>query len=183
MSKSKVGEDVYKKVEKVNAELFVLTYGSIVAQLCRDMNYEYVNEELEKMGYNIGIRLIEDFLARTEWHRCVDFRETAETVAKVGFKMFLNVTPMITDWSEDDQTFTLTLDDNPLAEFVELPVEARSQLWYSNILCGVIRGALEMVQMDVEAYFIRDILRGDEHTDMKVHLKQILKEEIPAGDD
>ncbi|WBW73678.1 TRAPP I, II and III complex Rab GEF subunit Bet3 [Schizosaccharomyces osmophilus] len=183
MSKSKVGEDVYKKVEKVNAELFVLTYGSIVAQLCRDMSYEHVNEELEKMGYNIGIRLIEDFLARTEWQRCVDFRETAETVAKVGFKMFLNVTPVVTDWSEEDKTFTLTLDDNPLGEFVELPVEARSKLWYSNILCGVIRGTLEMVQMDVDAYFVHDILRGDEHTNLKVHLKQILKEEIPAGDD
>jgi hypothetical protein len=36
------------------------------------------------------------------------------------------------------------LSDNPLAEFVELPDEYRS-LRYSNLLPGVIRGALEMV--------------------------------------
>ena len=34
--------------------------------------------------------------------------------------------------------------DNPLADFVELPTEYKD-LKYSNILCGVIRGALESV--------------------------------------
>lgn len=38
-------------------------------------------------------------------------------------------------------------DENPLADFVELPDDGRAQdeLWFSNILCGVLRGALEMV--------------------------------------
>lgn len=36
------------------------------------------------------------------------------------------------------------LPDNPLADFVELP-PAYGELRYSNLLCGVIRGALEMV--------------------------------------
>jgi hypothetical protein len=36
------------------------------------------------------------------------------------------------------------LEDNPLTDFVELP-EQLSALKYSNLLCGVIRGALEMV--------------------------------------
>ena len=32
-------------------------------------------------------------------------------------------------------------------DFVELPDDGRAQdeLWYSNILCGILRGALEMV--------------------------------------
>lgn len=127
--------------------------------------------------------MIEDFLAKTEWPRCADFRETGETVAKVGFKVFLNFSPIISSVSDDGNTFVLTLDDNPLAEFVELPADARQKLWYSNILCGVIRGALEMLQMDVDAVFLRDILRGDEHTEIRVHLKRILKEEIPPGDE
>ena len=43
-------------------------------------------------------------------------------------------------------TFTLTLEENPLAEFVELPEEVlEGGLWFSNALCGVLRGALEMV--------------------------------------
>lgn len=45
------------------------------------------------------------------------------------------------------QAFSLTLDENPLAEFVELPDEAlEGGLWFSNVLCGVLRGALEMVR-------------------------------------
>jgi hypothetical protein len=42
-------------------------------------------------------------------------------------------------------------EENPLADFVELPDDGRAQeeLWYSNVLCGVVRGALEMVSLSV----------------------------------
>lgn len=46
------GEEAWKRAEKVNGELFVLTYGAIVAQLCRDCGPEGisgVNAELFKM--------------------------------------------------------------------------------------------------------------------------------------
>lgn len=36
------------------------------------------------MGYNIGLRLIEDYLAKSNtMRRCSNFRETAEMIAKV----------------------------------------------------------------------------------------------------
>lgn len=35
------------------------------------------------MGYNIGTRLIEDFLARSGLGRCSDFKEVGEVIAKV----------------------------------------------------------------------------------------------------
>ncbi|ORX62907.1 hypothetical protein DM01DRAFT_1297793, partial [Hesseltinella vesiculosa] len=46
-----IGEDVWKnKVEKINAELFTLTYGSMVVQLVKDYeDYNEVNKQLEKM--------------------------------------------------------------------------------------------------------------------------------------
>jgi hypothetical protein len=61
--------------------------------------------------------------------------------------MFLNITPTVTNWTSDNKQFSLLFEDNPLADFVELPDDGRAQdeLWYSNILCGVLRGALEMV--------------------------------------
>lgn len=53
-------------------------------QLIQDYeDYEEVNKQLEKMGYNIGTRLIEDFLAKSNLGRCSDFREVGEVVAKV----------------------------------------------------------------------------------------------------
>lgn len=73
-------------MDKVNAELVVLTYGTIVAQLCKDFDSDYieVNKQLDKMGYNIGLRLIDDYLAKSNtMRRCSNFRETAEMIARV----------------------------------------------------------------------------------------------------
>lgn len=74
------------RIDKVNSELVVLTYGTIVAQLCKDFDGDYieVNKQLDKMGYNIGLRLIEDYLAKSNtMKRCANFRETAEMISKV----------------------------------------------------------------------------------------------------
>ena len=61
-----------------------MTYGALVVQLIQDYeDYAEVNKQLDKMGYNIGTRLIEDFLARSNMGRCADFREVGEVVAKV----------------------------------------------------------------------------------------------------
>lgn len=34
-------------------------------------------------GYNIGVRLIDEFLAKSNVSRCVDLKETADVIAKV----------------------------------------------------------------------------------------------------
>ena len=63
-----------------------MTYGTIVAQLCKDFDGDYVevNKQLDKMGYNIGLRLIEDYLAKSNtMKRCSNFRETADMISKV----------------------------------------------------------------------------------------------------
>jgi hypothetical protein len=74
------------RIDKVNAELVTLTYGTIVAQLCKDFEDDYpeVNRQLDKMGYNIGLRLIEDYLAKSNtMKRCAHFRETADMISRV----------------------------------------------------------------------------------------------------
>ena len=180
MASRRHGEVAFSKVDKCNAELFSLTYGAIVTQVLKD--YEEVdatNEQLEKMGYNIGVRLIDEFLAKAGVGPCQSFAETAEVIAKVGFKMFLGVTAEVVGASSSE--FTLQLAENPLAEFVELP-EQYSSLAYSNMLCGVLRGALEMVQMRVECALTKDTLWGDEVTEIKVTLKEMIEEEYVDED-
>eukprot|EP01098_Paradermamoeba_levis_P000264 TRINITY_DN1026_c0_g1_i4.p1 TRINITY_DN1026_c0_g1~~TRINITY_DN1026_c0_g1_i4.p1 ORF type:complete len:201 (-),score=64.31 TRINITY_DN1026_c0_g1_i4:59-616(-) len=185
MSKPKDGERAFKEQEKINSELFSLTYGAIVSQLIKDFeDIEEVNSQLEKMGYNIGLRLIDEFLARSSSGRCHEFSDTAETIAKVGFKMFLGVAANVpsNSWNAERTEFNLVLDENPLTDFVELP-EIYSNLNYSNILCGVIRGALEMVQMRVECRIMKSVLKGDDVTEIRIILKERMADEIPIGDD
>ena len=63
---SKQGSKAFES-KKLVGELFTLTYGSLVSQLIKDFEKdEDVNQQLEKMGNNIGIRLVEDFMAHTQ---------------------------------------------------------------------------------------------------------------------
>ena len=90
----------------------------------------------------------------------------------------------------------MTFEENPLAEFAELPRDAKEHgLWFSNVYPGIIRGCLEMVsgmmyveanlqiQMQVEARFISDVLRGDETTEVHVRLIRVMEEEQPVNDE
>ena len=98
-------------------------------------------------------------LSQAPWDSCYPLQLTNR---QVGFKSFLNISPIVTHTAPPPPSispgrpsstqasvgasFTLTLDENPLAEFVELPEAALDGgLWFSNVLCGVLRGSLEMV--------------------------------------
>ena len=176
--------------------------------------------------------------------------------------MFLGITPTVSKWNDDNSECTLTLDENPLATFVEVPhplllhtcvsqhvadirttffsgvayfrscilqsvleihkeiiqtvvyaslssivhtITVSSQLTtdvyllrlpppaqlpashaklkFSNIICGVLRGALEMVQMRVECQFVKDALLGDATTEIRMKLCEILEDQAPPSDD
>jgi hypothetical protein len=88
--------------------------------------------------------------------------------------MFLGIAPEVASWNKDNTAFSLLLLENPLIDFVELPPRFLD-LQYCNILCGVLRGALEMVQMQVECKFVRDVLKGDEVSELRIELKGIVK--------
>lgn len=96
--------------------------------------------------------------------------------------MFLGISALVSQWSPDKKTFSLIFEENPLAEFADLP-ESCSTLWYSNMLCGVIRGSLEMVNMKVECKFVRCRLRGDDANEIRVSLNEILSEKPPVSDE
>ena len=73
-----------------------MTYGALVRHLLLDLESpEEVNKQLDKMGQNIGVRLVDDFLAKTSTTRCRNFREAAKTIAETGFKMFLGISAKV----------------------------------------------------------------------------------------
>lgn len=97
-------------------------------------------------------------------------------------RMYLNIQPTITNWAATGDEFSLIFETNPLAEFVELPSDI-GNLRYSAILCGCIRGALEMVQLEVQSWFAQDHLKGDANTEIRVKFIRRLEDAIPAGED
>lgn len=122
--------------------------------MIKDMdNVDDVSKQLERLGYNMGIRLIEDFLAKTGTGRCLDLKDTADKIQS-AFKMYLGIQPNVTNWSPSGDEFSFILDSNPLTELVELPDDIKT-LKYCNVICGAIRGALEMVQLDVQSWIIQ----------------------------
>nr|XP_010963761.1 trafficking protein particle complex subunit 3-like protein [Camelus bactrianus] len=153
---------------KINKDLFVLTYGALVAQLCKDYEKdEDVNKYLDTMGYGIGTRLIEDFLARSCVRRCHSYSEITDIIAQVAFKMYLGIIR---------NEFSLILDKNPLVENVEELPAGRSSLCYCNLLCGIIRGALEMVHLAADVTFLQDRLKGDSVTEIGITFLKKLDE-------
>jgi len=169
-------------MKKVNTDLFTLTYGSIVAQLVKDCeNAEEVNKQLDKMGYNIGLRLIEDYLAKTSSAKCHDFKDVADKIQN-AFRLYLGFAPTITNWSNANDEFSIIIDQNPLTEYVELP-DNLTNLRYCNLLSGVIRGALEMVQIEAQVWFVQDHLRGDMTTELRVKFGKKLEDALPVSED
>ena len=154
-----------------------------------------VNAQLDRIGHSIGVRCVDELLSKADVAgmglatQCQNLRDTAEVVAKIGFKMFLGVQAEVGGFSNDQRSFSIYLQDNPLSTFVELPPAGDEQqggddlrkLKYSNIYCGVIRGALEMVNLKVECNIVRDTLKGDELNEIRVELKEVLMD--GAGED
>ncbi|XP_021910036.1 trafficking protein particle complex subunit 3-like [Carica papaya] len=154
----------------------------MVRQLLTDIeDVEEVNKQLDQMGYNIGVGLVDELLSKTNISKCTNFKESAEVIAKIGFKMFLGITASVGNWDADGMSFSLVMEDNPLIDFVELP-DTYQALKYCNLLTGVVRVALEMVNMKTEVTWVHDVLQGDDAYELQVKLLKQLSEEYPYRD-
>jgi hypothetical protein len=158
-------------MEKIPAELLAITYGALVRQMFVDHNEnaEVINQQLDALGERIGVRLIEEYAARSGAPPCTNFATAAESCGRIGLKMFLGVNANVEN--AGDGLFSISFDDNPLNMFVDLPPALRGQLWYSNVLCGVVRGAMGQVGMRTEVSFVRDVLRGDDTNELRIRFK------------
>ena len=76
----------------MNNEILNLTYGCIVRQILEDCEEEEntANEQLELIGYNMGGRMVDEFLANTQSPACKKFEHVADKVVE-GFTLFFGV--------------------------------------------------------------------------------------------
>jgi trafficking protein particle complex subunit 3 len=186
MNATQVANTLWQKQAKCNAEFFALTYGALVAELLRDLeDSAQITAELDRMGHSMGVRCIEEVLAKTSGSGTAgpttkSFAETAELI-QTAFRMFLGL-PVETK-AVSETSYSIVFADNPLAIFVEMPPPATDEnnLEYSQLLAGMVRGMLEMLQYDVSCRFTSTVLAGGETNVISVELKQILQE--GAGQD
>ena len=90
--------------------------------------------------------------------------------------MYLGISPTVANWNAEKTEFSLVFDELPFADFVELPATL-SKLHYCNLLCGVLQGALESLQMKVECSWAQDTLSGGSANELRVVLKEFLSED------
>ena len=139
-----------------------------------------VNAQLDTSGFNMGQRLVDEFLARTPNLRaCTNFTATLHAVAS-GLRLFLDIPATVA--TPNPRTGVLSFYRNPLAEFATIPNHLRG-LQFSQLLCGAIRGALAAVNIRVACSFERDMLMGLPSSSIRVVLEEHQPEEYPFGDD
>ena len=173
-------------VEKINSEFITLTYGSLMVRLIKDYEKpEEINDQLEKMGYNIGIRLIDDFLAKSCLPPPKTFDEAITIITNTALQFYLGVGAkkelVKTDNNMIDSNqqyeYKIYFNDNPLNDYVELPDKFKG-LWYSNMICGVIRGALEAINIKVECKYTKDTLKNNDSNEIRIKLIEIIEEKL-----
>ena len=173
-------------VESLNSEFLTLTYGSLMVRLIKDYEKpEEINDQLEKMGYNIGIRLIDDFLAKSCLPPPKTFDEAISIITNTALSFYLNIRAtkelIKTDNNMIDTNqqyeYKINFTENPLNDYVELPDKFKG-LWYSNMICGVIRGAFEAINIKVECKYTKDTLKNSEINEIRIKLIEIIEEKL-----
>ena len=130
---------------------------------------------LASRGYNIGVRLIEDFLARSNVGRCHDFRETADVIAKVpsahilpimSIKWLLNMIRFHINWSQprDITTSYQVLTDPVLKWKVWESETCKSSFWFHLTLC--VPGAVTVVK---KTYMFSESKRLSKNVGIRAH--------------
>ena len=168
--------------KKRSNELLSFLYGGLIVRLYKDLkDPEEINKKTEEIGFNIGQRLIDDILVNLGKLPEKPKSFFVDKILNQIFTNFLGISDHKLN-KKTDTEFEITFKNNSLNTYVELPDSLKS-LWYSNIICGIIRGAFLIVNVDVQCQFVKDILKGDDINCISFVVKQYIEEKFADDDD
>ena len=175
MSKKTRNDNSLLERKQIKVELLTFTYGTLLVRLTKDIkDINELNTKIELIGYDIGKRLIDDLI--DDYPRGLDPSDQNKLMEKLICQLAQYYLGIIGNYSQTGENeFHLKFTENPISLFVELP-ESLEGLCYSNIICGIMRGMLEISGFEIKCEFAKDKMKGDDINDLKITLVKLIEE-------
>ena len=183
MSRKLKGVDTILMERKQNkVELLTFMYGSLLVRLTKDIkDINELNKKIELIGYEMGKRLVDDLI--DDFQRVIDVSDQNKLMEKLITQLAQFYLGIIGTYNQvSEKEFHLIFPLNPISFYVELP-ESLNDLCYSNIICGMIRGMLEISGFEVQCEFFKDKMKGDDVNDLKITLVKLIEERFIDDED
>ena len=174
MSRRNQSYDALLETKNIKVELLTFMYGTLLVRLTKDIkDINELNTKIELIGYDIGKRLVDDLI--DDFQR-VDQSDQNKLMEKLICQLAQHYLGIIGNYNQvGENEFHLKFNQNPISLYVELP-ESLEGLCYSNIICGIMRGMLEITGFEVKCEFIKDKMKGDDINDIKITLVKYIEE-------
>ena len=174
MSRRNQSYDALLETKNIKVELLTFMYGTLLVRLTKDIkDINELNKKIELTGYDIGKRLVDDLI--DDFQR-VDQSDQNKLMEKLLCQLAQHYLGIIGNYNQvGENEFHLKFNQNPISLYVELP-ESLEGLCYSNIICGIMRGMLEITGFEVKCEFIKDKMKGDDINDIKITLVKYIEE-------
>ena len=174
MSRRNQSYDALLETKNIKVELLTFMYGTLLVRLTKDIkDINELNKKIELIGYDIGKRLVDDLI--DDFQR-VDQSDQNKLMEKLICQLAQYYLGIIGNYSQTgEKEFHLIFTENPISLYVELP-ESLEGLCYSNVICGIMRGMLEICGYEVKCEFVKDKIKGDDNNDMKITLVKYIEE-------
>ena len=160
MSKKTRNDNALLERKQIKVELLTFTYGTLLVRLTKDIkDINELNTKIELIGYDIGKRLIDDLI--DDYPRGLDPSDQNKLMEKLICQLAQYYLGIIGNYSQ-------TGENEFHLKFTEL--------CYSNIICGIMRGMLEISGFEVKCELVKDKMKGDDINDMKIALVKYIEE-------
>ena len=183
MSKRNKGIDaIFMERKKNRVELLTFMYGTLLVRLTKDIkDINELNTKIELIGYDIGKRLVDDLI--DDFQRGLDPSDQNKLMERLINQLTEYYLGIIGTYNQvSEKEYHLIFPENPISSYVELP-ESLEGLCYPNIICGILRGMMEISGFEIQCEFVKDKMKGDDINDLKITLVKLIEERFIDDED